>query len=205
MTKVPAVADSNTYQYSGTVRNPAQTTVTVGLTGFPGQPLAYAQRLLPGALQQLANATGNSFSIVDLTGLTIPTKTQQNCTTNPANILIIVGDSTYGSLNPTPDDAGNHGVTMNTSFGKEIACSVVVINAGAIWSNLDNDPENKSVGHTLLHELGHTFGLDHPLLGGQVMRNSPLIINGKKASDTFTNAYASGDLYGLYQLSQGKR
>jgi len=205
MPKVPAVADSNTYLYLGTVRNPAQKTVTVGLTGFPGQPLAYAQRLLPGALQQLANATGNNFSIVDLTGLAIPTKSQQNCTTNPANILIVVGDSNYGSLDPTPGDAGNHGVTSNSSSNGVLKCSVIVINADAIWSNLDYDPENKSVGHTLLHELGHSFGLDHPVLGGQVMRNSALVINGKKASDTFTNAYASGDLYGLYQLSQALR
>ena len=205
MPSVPATADASTYLFLSSVRNPTQLTVTVGLQGNAGPVMTRAQKLLPGALQQLANATGNTFNILDMTGRSIPTQAQQNCKTNPANILIIVGDSTNGPLNPTAGDAGNHGVTMNSSAGDYINCSVVVINAGAVWSNLDYDPENKSVGHTLLHELGHTFGLDHPVTGGQVMHNAALKVNGKKASDTFTNKYAAGDLYGLYAVTKGKR
>ena len=205
MPSVPAAADASTYLFLSNARNPTQLTVTVGLQGNAGPVMTRAQKLLPGALQQLANATGNTFNILDMTGRSIPTQAQQNCKTNLANILIIVGDSTNGALNPTAGDAGNHGVTMSSITGGYINCSVVVINAGAVWSTLDYDPENKSVGHTLLHELGHTFGLDHPVAGGQVMHNAALMVNGKKASDTFTNKYAAGDLYGLYAVSKGKR
>ena len=205
MPSVPAAADASTYLFLNSARNPNQLTVTVGLQGNPGPVMTRAQKLLSGALKQLANATGNTFNILDTTGRSIPTQAQQSCKTNLANILIIVGDTTNGPLNPTAGDAGNHGVTMNSSAGGYINCSVVVINAGAVWSNQDYDPEHKSVGHTLLHELGHTFGLDHPVTGGQVMRNAALMVNGKKASDTFTNKYAAGDLYGLYAVTKGKR
>lgn len=208
MPSVPAATDASTYLFLSEVRNPTQLTVTVGLQGNAGPVMTLAQKLLPGALQQLANATGNTFNIFDMAGRSIPTRAQQNCKTSVANILIIVGDSTNGPLNPTAGEGGNHGVTSNSGAGGHDGytnCSVVVINAGAVWSNLDYDPEHKSVGHTLLHELGHTFGLDHPVAGGQVMHNAPLVVNGKKASDTFTNKYAAGDLYGLYAVTKGKR
>jgi hypothetical protein len=205
MPKVPAVADPKTYLFLGKARSPSIVNVTVGLTGNTGTVLSSAQRLLPGVLQQLANATGNSFNVLDLTGLPVPTRDQQSCSKNAASILIIVGDSTHGNLSPSPSDAGNHGVTRNTSSSGTITCSVIVVNANTTWSKLDFDPEAKSVGHTLLHELGHAFGLDHPELGGQVMRNAALVINGKKSSDTYTNTFAGGDLYGLYQLTKAKR
>ena len=205
MPSVPAAADASTYLFLNNARNPTQLTVTVGLQGNAGPVMERAQKLLSGALKQLANATGNTFNILDMTGRSIPTQAQQNCKTNLANILIIVGDTTNGPLNATAGNAGNHGVTTNSSAGGYINCSVVVINAGAVWSNKDYDPESKSVGHTLLHELGHTFGLDHPVAGGQVMHNAALMVNGKKASDTFTNKYAAGDLYGLYAVTKGKR
>jgi hypothetical protein len=193
---MPPMPAANSFKYIGPKWPADKTEYSVALFGEPGVIMERSLRTLPIALQKLADVTGNTFNILDTSNVSIPPVNKKNCGDSYSDIdVILVGVSKWGKQ--LPDRKGDyHGVASVNRKNNVITCPYIMINTEASdWVQEDFASKGKSVGHTILHEFGHAFGLDHPEACNQVMQTCKISIND----------YAEGDRYGLYQLTQGQR
>ena len=194
---MPPMPAANSFAFTGSKWPANKTAYSVALFGESGAIMDKSTRTLPIALQKLANATGNTFNILDVTGVATPSiAADANCSESYSDIdVIVVGVSKWGKQ--PPDRKGDyHGVTTSRQVNKVLQCPYIKINNEASdWVQEDFSATGKSVGHTIMHEFGHAFGLSHPEECSQVMQSCAI----------FVNDYGSGDRYGLYKLTQGLR
>lgn len=193
---MPPMPAANSFKYMGPKWPASKTKYSVALFGEPGVIMERSLRTLPISLQKLADVTGNTFAILDTSDVLMPSiDEEKNCGGYSDIDVLLVGASKWGKQ--LPDRKGDyHGVASLRSKNNVIKCSYIMINTEATdWVQEDFASNGKSVGHTIMHEFGHAFGLDHPEGCNQVMQTCKISVND----------YAEGDRYGLYQLTQGQR
>lgn len=194
---MPPMPAANSFAFNGSKWPADKTEYSVALFGEPGVVMDKSIRTLPIALQKLANATGNTFNILDVKNVAVPSiAAETTCSDSYSDVdVVVVGVSKWGKQ--PPDRTGDyHGVTSSRQIKKVLQCPYIKINTEASdWVQEDFSATGKSVGHTIMHEFGHAFGLSHPEECSQVMQSCAI----------FVNEFGAGDRYGLYQLTQGQR
>ena len=203
---MPPMPLEGTYKLTGNSWDSSKSEFTVALFADPVNPefSAQAKRIFPLSLQKIANATGNTFTILDTSNIPpTPITKDRKCSDVFSDIDVIIVSATFWtnvSDKPTIDD--HHGVSTTNSTKGKINCNYVKINPDGDWgASEDFSTTTKSIGRTFMHEIGHSFGLAHT--DNRKRPICPQIMG--ECSNGFSIEYQSGDLYGLYLVTQGKR